>query len=78
MKFKEKFIEKYSKLIDFEEYKESVIRTFARKSIRINTLGYSVSEVKKSLDNLMQHHSLNFDIDNIDLRVQKIEKVKLK
>jgi NOL1/NOP2/sun family putative RNA methylase len=50
MKFKEKFIEKYSKLIDFEEYKESVIRTFARKSIRINTLGYSVSEVKKSLE----------------------------
>jgi NOL1/NOP2/sun family putative RNA methylase len=50
MKFKDKFVEKYSKLIDFEEYKESVIRTFARKSIRINTLGYSVNEVKKSLE----------------------------
>lgn len=50
MKFKEKFIEKYSGLTDFEEYKESVVRTFARKSIRINTLEYSIKEVKKSLE----------------------------
>lgn len=50
MKFKDKFVEKYEKLIDFEEYKESVIRTFARKSIRINTLHYSINEVKKDLE----------------------------
>jgi len=50
MKFKEKFKEKYSKLTDFEEYQESVIKDFARKSIRINTLEYTIQEVKKSLE----------------------------
>ncbi len=50
MKFKEKFKEKYSKLTDFEEYQESVIKDFARKSIRINTLKYTIQEVKKSLE----------------------------
>jgi len=48
MKFKKKFVEKYSRLTNFEEYKESVKR-FARKSIRVNTLLYSVRDVKKSL-----------------------------
>jgi NOL1/NOP2/sun family putative RNA methylase len=43
-------VEKYSKLTDFEEYKESVVRNFARKSIRVNTLRFSVVKVKKSLE----------------------------
>ena len=49
MKFKDKFIEKYSKLTDIEEYKESVCSKFAKKSVRINTLKFSVGNVKKSL-----------------------------
>ncbi len=50
MKFKEKFVEKYSKLINFGEYKNSVEKSFVRKSIRVNTLNHSVREVKKSLE----------------------------
>ena len=50
MKFKDKFVEKYSKLTNFEEYKESVVRRFARKSIRVNTLKFSIGTVKRSLE----------------------------
>tara|TARA_Y100000310_G_scaffold216888_1_gene217961 strand:+ start:5486 stop:6385 length:900 start_codon:yes stop_codon:yes gene_type:complete len=48
MKFKDKFVEKYSKLTDFEEY-EKAVKEYSRKSIRVNTLLYSVSEVRNSL-----------------------------
>jgi 16S rRNA C967 or C1407 C5-methylase (RsmB/RsmF family) len=50
MKFKEKFVKKYEKLTDFEEYKNSVENNFARKSVKINTLNYSVNSVRKSLE----------------------------
>ncbi len=50
MKFKDRFVEKYSKLTNFEEYKESVIRRFARKSIRVNTLKFSIARVKRGLE----------------------------
>tara|TARA_Y100000310_G_scaffold141993_1_gene141419 strand:- start:1638 stop:2555 length:918 start_codon:yes stop_codon:yes gene_type:complete len=48
LKFKPKFVERYNKLTDFEEYEHSV-KKYARKSIRVNTLLYSTREVKKSL-----------------------------
>ena len=49
MKFKPRFIEKYSKLIDFEEYKKAVSK-FPRKSIRVNTLKISAEELLPSLE----------------------------
>jgi len=49
MKFKEKLVEKYSKLTDFEEYKNSVIHKYARQSIRVNTIKCSVNEAIKNL-----------------------------
>ncbi len=45
MQFKPKFIEKYSKLTNFEEYQKYAL-TFPRKSIRINTLKTSIEEIK--------------------------------
>ena len=44
MKFKPQFVEKYSKLTDFELYKKAV-ETFPRKSIRVNTLKISADEL---------------------------------
>ncbi len=49
MKFKDKFVEKYSKLTDFEAYKESVLHHYARQSIRVNTLKCGVSEAVNNL-----------------------------
>ena len=49
MEFKKKFIEKYEKLTNFKEYSRAVDK-FARKSIRINTLKFSIKDVKKSLE----------------------------
>ena len=46
--FKEKFIERYSKLTDFEEFKKYSL-SFLRRSIRVNTLKISVAELKKRL-----------------------------
>ncbi len=48
MIFKPKFIEKYSKLTNFEEYKKYAL-TFSRKSIRVNTLKTSIEELKNRL-----------------------------
>lgn len=47
--FKKAFVEKYSRLTDFSMYKESVMQ-FARKSLRVNMLKTTVSDVKKRLD----------------------------
>lgn len=47
--FKEKFIERYSKLTDWEVFKRYCL-SFLRKSIRVNTLKISVEEVKKRLE----------------------------
>ncbi|MBT4541229.1 RsmB/NOP family class I SAM-dependent RNA methyltransferase [Candidatus Woesearchaeota archaeon] len=49
IEFKEKFIERYSKLTDFEKFKEYSLE-FLRRSIRVNTLKTSVAELKKSLE----------------------------
>ena len=46
--FKEKFIERYSKLTDWEVYKKYSL-SFLRKSIRVNTLKTTVAEVHKRL-----------------------------
>ncbi len=46
LKLKQEFIDKYSKLTDFEEY-EKYINKFLRRSIRINTLKISVKEFKR-------------------------------
>ncbi len=46
--FKEAFIERYSKLTNWEEFKKYSL-SFLRRSIRVNTLLGSVAEVKKSL-----------------------------
>ncbi|HLC65084.1 MAG TPA: RsmB/NOP family class I SAM-dependent RNA methyltransferase [Candidatus Nanoarchaeia archaeon] len=47
--FKEKFVERYSRLTDFEEFKK-ISLTYLRRSIRVNTLKASVEELKKRLE----------------------------
>lgn len=47
-KFKEKFIERYSKLTDFEEFKK-YSTSYLRRCIRVNTLKTNVKEVKERL-----------------------------
>jgi len=46
--FKEKFIERYSKLTDWELFKDYSLR-FLRRSIRVNTLKISIDNLKKRL-----------------------------
>jgi len=48
LKWKDKFIERYEKLTDIDEFKK-YSSVFLRKSIRINTLKISVDECKKKL-----------------------------
>ena len=49
IEFKEKFIERYSGLTDWEEFKEVSI-SFLRRSIRVNTLKMGVDELKKRIE----------------------------
>lgn len=49
IEFKLKFIERYSKLTDWETFK-SISLTYLRRSIRINTLKISIEECKKRLN----------------------------
>ena len=49
MEFKPKFIERYSKLTDFEKFKEYSLK-FIRRSIRVNTLKISVEGLKKRVN----------------------------
>ena len=49
IEFKPKFIERYSKLTNFEEFKKCSL-TFLRRSIRVNTLKISVDELKERLE----------------------------
>ncbi len=49
IEFKEKFIEQYSKLTDFEKFKEYSL-SFLRRSIRVNTLKISVKDLVKRLE----------------------------
>lgn len=46
--FKPRFIERYSKLTDWEEFKKCSL-TFLRRSIRVNTLKISINELKERL-----------------------------
>ena len=50
IEFKPKFIERYTKLTDFELFKKYSLK-FLRRSIRVNTLKISVAELKKRLSN---------------------------
>ena len=49
IEFKEKFVERYSKLTDWEEFKTCSL-SFLRRSIRANTLKISIPELKKRLE----------------------------
>ena len=49
MEFKQKFTERYGKLTDIEEFKRYCLMDL-RKSIRVNTLKISVSDLKKRLN----------------------------
>ena len=49
IEFKEKFIERYSKLTDFEEFKKYSL-SFLRRSIRVNTIKISINDLKKRLE----------------------------
>jgi len=49
LQFKEKFIERYKKLTDWDKF-EKASREWLRKSIRVNTIKISVSELKKRLE----------------------------
>ena len=47
--FKPKFIERYSKLTDWEEFRKYCL-AFLPRSIRVNTLKANVGEVVKSIE----------------------------
>ena len=49
LEFKEKFIERYSKLTNFEEFKKYSL-SFIRRSIRVNTIKISIEELNKRLE----------------------------
>ncbi|MFH0868325.1 MAG: NOL1/NOP2/sun family putative RNA methylase [Candidatus Woesearchaeota archaeon] len=49
IEFKEKFIERYEKLTNFEEFKKYSL-SFLRRSIRVNTLKISIEDLKKRLE----------------------------
>ncbi|MBW2984895.1 RsmB/NOP family class I SAM-dependent RNA methyltransferase [Candidatus Woesearchaeota archaeon] len=49
IEFKPKFIERYRKLTDWEEFKKYSL-TWLRRSIRVNTLKISVNDLKKRLE----------------------------
>jgi len=49
IEFKDKFIERYEKLTDFEEFKKYSL-SFLRRSIRVNTLKISINDIKKRLE----------------------------
>lgn len=49
IEFKEKFVERYSSLTDWEEFKKYSL-SFLRRSIRVNTLKISVKDLKKRLE----------------------------
>ncbi len=48
VEFKDRFIERYSKLTDIDEFKKASL-TYLRRSIRVNTLKISVAEAKKRI-----------------------------
>ena len=50
VEFKEKFVERYSKLTDWESFKTCSL-SFLRRSIRVNTLKMPIPELKKRLEN---------------------------
>ena len=49
IEFKDKFVERYSKLTDFEEFKKYSL-SFLRRSIRVNTIKISINELKERLE----------------------------
>jgi tRNA (cytosine49-C5)-methyltransferase len=49
IKFKPKFVERYSSLTDWEEFKVCSL-SFLRRSIRVNTLKTTIAELKKRLE----------------------------
>ena len=49
IEFKPKFIERYSKLTGWEEFKQCSL-SFLRRSIRVNTLKISIKDLKKRLE----------------------------
>ena len=49
IEFKDAFIERYSKLTDFKEFKKYCL-AFLRRSIRVNTLKISIEELKKRIE----------------------------
>ncbi len=48
LEFKDKFVERYSALTDFEEWKKYSL-AFPRKAVRVNTLKITAAELKKRL-----------------------------
>ena len=50
IEFKDEFVERYSKLTDFEEFKKYSLQ-YLRRSIRVNTLKISAKELKKKIEN---------------------------
>ena len=51
IEFKQKFIDRYSKLTDWEEFKK-VSLSFLNRSIRVNTLKISIKELKERLEKI--------------------------
>ena len=49
IKFKKGFVERYSKLTDFDLFKKYSL-SFLRRSIRVNTLKIKVEKAKKRLE----------------------------
>ncbi|GAG52144.1 unnamed protein product, partial [marine sediment metagenome] len=49
IEFKQGFIDRYSKLTDFDEFKKYSL-AFLRRSIRVNTLKMGIDKLKKRLE----------------------------
>ena len=50
IKFKDKFVERYTNLTEWEEFRKHSL-SFLNRSIRINTLKGKISEIKKRIEN---------------------------
>ena len=51
VEFKQKFVDRYSKLTDWEAFK-AISLTYLRRSIRVNTLKINIADCKKRLEHL--------------------------
>jgi tRNA (cytosine49-C5)-methyltransferase len=68
IKFKKDFVERYSKLTNFREFKEISLKPLPR-TIRVNTLKSDVKEIKERLNNWnlkkLKYSDIGFEIEHV-------------